>query len=68
MSKDPKEYLKHIRDKCSYIISVIGNNVSYEEFVQNETLKRAVVRSIEVIGEATKKIPSDFKSRWTCVE
>ena len=27
----------------------------------NETLKRAVVRSLEIIGEATKKILSDFK-------
>jgi uncharacterized protein with HEPN domain len=24
-------------------------------------LKRAVVRSLEIIGEATKKIPADFK-------
>ena len=28
---------------------------------QEETLKRALVRSLEVIGEATKKMPADFK-------
>jgi uncharacterized protein with HEPN domain len=30
----------------------------------DETLKRAVTRSLEIIGEATKKIPADFKFKW----
>jgi uncharacterized protein with HEPN domain len=60
MSKEPIEYLKHIRDECSYLISVTEGNLSYDEFMQNETLKRAVIRSIEIIGEATKKIPGDL--------
>lgn len=32
--------------------------------MSDETLKRAVVRNLEVIGEATKKIPADIKLRW----
>jgi uncharacterized protein with HEPN domain len=32
--------------------------------LNDETLKRAIVRSIEIIGEATKKIPADFKEKW----
>jgi len=32
--------------------------------MSDETLKRAVVRSLEVIGEATKKIPADIKLKW----
>src|SRR5690554_6892120 len=35
-----------------------------DEFFESETLKRAVVRSLEIIGEATKKIPADFKVKW----
>jgi uncharacterized protein with HEPN domain len=31
----------------------------------DETLKRAVVRSLEIIGEATKKIPADIKLKWS---
>ena len=61
MSKEPLEYLKHIRDECSYILSVSGENLSKDDFIQNETLKRAIVRSLEIIGEATKQIPADFK-------
>ena len=36
--------------------------------MQNETLKRAFVRSLEIIGEATKKISIEFKSDWNEVE
>ena len=35
-----------------------------EQFIADETLKRAVVRSLEIIGEATKKIPADVKLKW----
>jgi uncharacterized protein with HEPN domain len=67
MSKDPKEYIKHIYDECSYIISVTENLV-FEDFLDDETLKRAVVRSLEIIGEATKKIPTDFKDKWSTIQ
>ena len=58
MSKDPKEYLRHIQDECSYIINV-SENLLFEDFMRDETLKRASVRSLEIIGEASKKIPSE---------
>lgn len=67
MSKEHIEFLKHILDECSYIISVTGEGMSKDEFIQNETLKRAVVRSLEIIGEASKKIPVDFKIKWESV-
>ena len=68
MSKEPVEYLKHIRDESLYIISVISKGISKEEFLNDETLKRAIVRSLEIIGEATKKIPADFKLKWNNVK
>ncbi len=67
MSKEPKEYLKHIHDECLYIISV-SENLLFEDFMEDETLKRAVVRSLEIIGEATKKIPADFKAKWNTIQ
>jgi uncharacterized protein with HEPN domain len=36
--------------------------------MDDETLKRAVVRSLEIVGEATKKIPADFKARWNTIQ
>ncbi|MGY6521448.1 MAG: HepT-like ribonuclease domain-containing protein [Mongoliitalea sp.] len=67
MSKDPKEFLRHIHDECLYIISV-SENLLFEDFIEDETLKRAVVRSLGIIGEATKKIPTDFKEKWNTIQ
>lgn len=67
MSKDAKEYLKHISDECLYILTVTGIDLSKDDLIQNETLKRAIIRSLEIIGEAAKKIPEDFKKRWKSV-
>jgi uncharacterized protein with HEPN domain len=67
MSKEPLDYIKHIAEECAYIISV-SNNLSKDEFLDDETLKRALVRSLEIIGEAAKKIPTDFKVKWNSVQ
>lgn len=67
MSKEPIDYLKHIADECTYILSV-SNNLTKDELLDDETLKRAIVRSIEIIGEATKKIPADFKVKWGSIQ
>ncbi len=65
MPKEPLEFVKHIRDECVYILSV--SHITYHDFLDDETLKRAVVRSLEVIGEATKKIPFEFRQKWDSI-
>jgi len=67
MSEEAIEYLKHIYDECLYILSVLTEDFSKEELIKNETIKRAVVRSLEIIGEATKKIPADTKLKWNSI-
>lgn len=67
MSKEPIEFLKHVADECSYLLSV-SKHLLKDEFLDDETLKRAVVRSLEIIGEATKKIPADFKVKWNSIQ
>ncbi|MFO7791072.1 MAG: HepT-like ribonuclease domain-containing protein [Bacteroidota bacterium] len=68
MPKEPIEYLKHIRDESSYLLSVITPEKTKDDFLADETLKRAVIRSLEIIGEATKKIPADFKVKWSTIK
>ena len=69
MSKDTIEYLKHIREECLYVLNTIHESgISKSEFIENETLKRAIVRSLEIIGEATKKIPIDQKSKYSVIQ
>lgn len=51
-----------------YILSVVNIGLTKDDFLRDETLKRAVVRSLEIIGEATKKIPADFKIKWDSIK
>lgn len=67
MSKEPLEYLQHIHDECLFILSVIGPTAEKSDLLGDETLKRAIVRSLEIIGEATKNIPADFKLKWSSI-
>ena len=38
------------------------------KFVQDETLKRAYVRSIEVIGEPVKQLPDELCQKYDAIE
>jgi uncharacterized protein with HEPN domain len=67
MSLSPVEYLRHILDETIYLTSqVIG--LSKAQFIQDETLKRAFVRSIEIIGEASKQIPDDIREKYPKIQ
>jgi len=63
----PLEYLRHIQDEAEYLMSQT-QGLSKDKFVGDETLKRAFVRSIEIIGEAAKKVPDDLKQKYTQIE
>lgn len=65
MSKSYIPYLQHILEECRYVRSVVPDGAKMYEFLSDETLKRAVSRSLEIIGEATKKIPADVKYQWS---
>ena len=65
MYKNYINLLQHILIECDYIASVITPEMTIEDMMADETLKRAVIRSLEVIGEATKKIPVDVKLKWS---
>ena len=67
MSLSPLEYLRHILDEAEYLIRQT-EGLTYAQFEQDETLRRAFVRSLEIIGEATKKVPEVLKQRYPMVE
>ncbi|MFY9609641.1 MAG: DUF86 domain-containing protein [Blastocatellia bacterium] len=67
MSVSPVEYLRHILDETDFLTNRF-RGVSKEDFLTDETLKRAAVRSLEIIGEAVKKLPDDFRNRHSAVE
>ncbi len=67
MPLSPLEYLRHILDEADYLASE-SEHLDKNAFLHSETLKRAFVRSIEIIGEASKKIGSELKQRYPNVE
>jgi uncharacterized protein with HEPN domain len=67
MSLSVLEYLHHILDETEYLMGK-AQNLTRDQFMGDETLRRAFVRSIEIIGEATKKIPEDFKRKYSHLE
>ncbi len=67
MSPSPLEYLRHILDETNYLTAQT-NVLGREKFLNDETVKRAFVRSIEIIGEAAKKVPLQMRQRYPDVE
>ena len=60
MSRRTSDYLRHILDETAYLRSV-SQGLKREQFLTDGTLKRACVRSLEIIGEAVKNLPADFR-------
>ena len=67
MSFEPRDYLRHILLEADYLIGRSAG-LSFDEFMASETLRRAFVRSLEVIGEAAKKVPEGFRAQYPAVE
>ena len=63
MSKQPKEYLKHILDEIEFLL-FSSKDINEDKFMYDETLQRAYSRSLEIIGEATKRLPKDFTDKY----
>ena len=67
MSKSSIEFIRHIYEETGFIIEN-SVDLSGEDLYDNEVLKRAVVRSLEIIGEAAKKVDEDFKIKYPGIE
>ncbi|MGB9682910.1 MAG: DUF86 domain-containing protein [bacterium] len=63
MKRDALDYINDILTECEYLLKSSAN-IEYCRFIQDENLKRAFVRSLEVIGEATKKIPLEIRGKY----
>ena len=62
MKKDLLIFLKHILESIELIEDYIRDTTE-EKFLSNPQQQDAVIRRIEIIGEAIKNIPTEFKDR-----
>lgn len=64
MSKrDIRLFLKDILD-CIEKIEKYIKGMSFEDFIQNDMVVDAVIRNLEIIGEASKNIPEQARSQY----
>jgi uncharacterized protein with HEPN domain len=59
--KDERVYLEHIRDAIVDIEQY--TSVGREAFLTDRMCQDAVIRKLEIIGEAVKRIPQDTRNR-----
>lgn len=61
--KDDLAYIEHIKEAISKILNYT-QNLTREEFEEKPMVQDAVIRNIEIIGEATKNITSVMTSSY----
>lgn len=62
MKKDPKVYLEDIKDSITKIENYTKDTTE-DVFFNDSRLQDSVVRRLEIIGEAVKNLPSEFKKK-----
>lgn len=65
--KSDKLFIIHILDAINRIESYT-NNVSEQEFMTHFMIQDAVIRNIQIIGEASKKISQPLRDKYTGIE
>ncbi len=58
--KSNEIYLKHILDAVTHIQSFLSG-ITKEDFQKNLLIQSAVIRQLEIVGEAVKNLSSEFK-------
>ncbi len=63
MKKDVSIYLKDILENME-LIEIFLDEMSYDDFVNDKKTYYAVIKCIEIIGEAVKQIPNSTRSKY----
>lgn len=63
MKKDDIVYLKHILDAISRIEEYI-KGLNYDDFMDNSLVQDGVVRQIEIVGKATKRVSTEIREKY----
>ncbi|HNX53177.1 MAG TPA: DUF86 domain-containing protein [Pontiellaceae bacterium] len=61
MPFSPDDLIRHILDEIRFLTGE-SSVLSEDGFMRDEKAQRAFARSFEIIGEAAKKMPDDFKA------
>ncbi len=65
--RDYREYIKDILQECEFVRKYT-QGIEYEDFLESDLLRHAVVRALEVIGEAVKNLPNELLEKYPQIE
>lgn len=66
LHKDPKIYLEDIIESIDFVALYLSG-IKKENFMKNPALQDAVIRRIEIIGEAVKKLPISIREHYPAI-
>ena len=67
MKKNDGFYIDHILDSFEHVLKYI-EGTSFDDFMINEEKQDAIIRKIEVAGEATKKLSSELRMHYQNID
>jgi len=67
MSHSMLPFLQHILSETQYLMAH-SRGLTKAELLGDETLRRAFVRSLEIIGEAAKQIPEEVRQTYSHID
>ena len=59
--KDDLVYIEHIQS-CIDRILKYAEGLDYDSFIEKQIVQDAIVRQLEIIGEATKRVSIEFRN------
>jgi uncharacterized protein with HEPN domain len=67
VSRDSRMYLEDVLRSCDRILGYV-EGMDLDDFVRDSRTYDAVIRNLEIVGEAAKKLPPDIRERLPEIE
>jgi len=67
LSRKPADRIADMRHCCEKILK-FTSGMDQDRFAEDELVTDAVLHNIEIIGEATKNLPTEIQSRMSVIE
>ena len=62
MKKDPTIFIHHILESIE-LIEIYSKNTTQVQFLKKPSMQDAIIRRLEIIGEAVKNLPESFRTK-----